>query len=154
MLLILLHGINPILPSYLVPPAWEDILDGQEPLQRNHFFVSCIFCIFFVFCIILIMIVWTGVGWCNHLLIMVRAQYQYFPSDIRPHYIPPHMGWAKSDGTRRKYIAADKVTRVGDWTTAWYSVNEFSGLDFSLEFCLVSGFQLSPFNLLLLQHSD
>ena len=47
------------------------------------------------------------------------------------------MGWAKSDGTRRKYIAADKVTR--DWTTAWYAVNEFSGLDFSLESGLESG---------------
>ena len=54
--------------------------------------------LYFVFFVLLMMIGLTGVRyprWCNHLLIMVRRQYQYFPTDIRPHYIPPHMGRPK-----------------------------------------------------------
>ena len=57
---------------------------------------------------------------------------------------PPHMGWAKTDGTRTrsKYIATDKVTRAG-LTGLRHDMarTTFSGLDFSL----LSSFQLSPF---------
>ena len=81
--------------------------------------------ILFVFSIIvqlgMMMIGSTGVRypwWCNHLLIMVRRQYQYFPSDIRPHYTPHTWAGPKAMAQIYRHGKFSNL-RVCEWTTAW-----------------------------------